>query len=513
MQILKARRRWVPGVGLLVWITLATPVTRAADAETESLKIQMQALITRIEAQERELAELKDAQRALLERLEKKATPAPPAAPITAAAVPETRNSLADHLKIGGYGSVRFETNDAPGSAAGFTFRRFVLTTDARLSSRLRVHSETEFERLHSIEVEKKVNAGGGLELEQTVEGNSGGEISMEQMWGQYNFAENHGIRAGVVLPPLGRFNILHDDDYWDLPRRTLVDRDAAVIPVKSAWRELGAGLVGGFNLGRGAKLDYEFYLLNGATLDFNLESALRPGGVVGSIGEFELTSGAFDGSQKARAIAWRTSLSPTLAGEFAFSGYHGRYTPNYLGAGEPLNSLGFDYKWRHRAFEIEGEAIYSSFGRTRRVLEAFARTALDSETAATELELTGLARTRYGFWNDFKYNWRPAFLKRSFLGRTFDDPRLIPILRYERVWLNDMVEELAFQNGAITDLDMDNLAQERISLGLSYRPMRSFGIQFAYEHNRRVKGRQLIFPRVPVNATNGLLTGMVFSF
>src|SRR4026208_32922 len=102
MQILRARRRWVPGVGLLVWITLATPVTRAADAETESLKIQMQALITRIEAQERELAELKDAQRALLERLEKKATPAPPAAPITAAAVPETRNSLADHLKIGG---------------------------------------------------------------------------------------------------------------------------------------------------------------------------------------------------------------------------------------------------------------------------------------------------------------------------------------------------------------------------------------------------------------------------
>src|SRR2546428_7878628 len=45
------------------------------------------------------------------------------------------------------------------------------------------------------------------------------------------SLGHEQAIRAGIVLPPLGRFNILHDDDYWDLPRRTLVDRDAPVVP------------------------------------------------------------------------------------------------------------------------------------------------------------------------------------------------------------------------------------------------------------------------------------------
>ena len=59
---------------------------------------------------------------------------------------------LKDRVNIGGYGSVRFEANDVGGdffvpggSARGFTFRRFVLTTDTHLSDRLRIHTETEF--------------------------------------------------------------------------------------------------------------------------------------------------------------------------------------------------------------------------------------------------------------------------------------------------------------------------------------------------------------------------------
>jgi hypothetical protein len=507
-----------------------------ADPEVESMKSQLQALMDRVAEQEKQLHELKTAQATLMGLLEKRAGSSPAQAveprvesAAKSAAPEEGKSWYTDRLKVGGYGSMRFEASDAPGGANGFTFRRVVFTTDAKITDRLRAYTELELERLWGIEVEKAATpTAGGLELKQEVEGNAGGELALEQAWGQYNFAEKHGVRAGIILPPLGRFNILHDDDYWDLPRRTLVDRDAPVLPVKSAWRELGAGVAGSFNVGQTGRLDYQAYVFNGATLDFNLESVAQTRfprrSKLELEGEFGLFSGAFDGSQGARAVSWRAAYSPTLAGEFALSGYHGRYTPNYLGVSEPVNALGFDYKWRRGAFELEGEAIYSSFGRVRRVLDAFASTVYNSavETTAAEaagleseieFDLSNLARTRYGFWTDFKYHWRPAWLKRSFLGKPFEDPRLVPILRYEHAWLNRNVNTLAFAEGAITLLETEDLEQNRISLGFGFRPVRNFGIQAAYERNRRLNGSTLIFPRVDAGSTNGFLTGMVFSF
>lgn len=446
---------------------------------------------------------------------------------------PSLTKLLNNRVTLGGYGSVRFETNDVSpgnffpsGSPSGFTFRRFVLTTDAQIAPRLRIYSETEFERLLEIEVEKSVRRdAGGLKFQQATEGNSGGEISIEQIWGQFDFAKNHGLRVGVVLPPLGRFNIHHDDDYWDLPRRTLVDRDAPVLPLPAAWRELGAGLVGTFDLPSSWKLNYQFYVLNGTTLNFNpeLTVATRAGDTtkLEVESELNLASGAVDGSQGARAVAWRAAFSPKLGAEFAFSGYHGRYTPSFLSVKEPINSLGFDGNWRYRGFEVEGEFIYTSLSRVNRVLENLATTALVSSSEAeiadveTEVELAakGLARTRKGFWTDFKYHWRPALLRNSFLGRDFEDPQIIPIARYERVWLNRNLNELTFANGSITNLDQENLEQDRVSLGVNYRPVPQFGIQMAYEHNERRGGSRLIFPAVQANSTNGFLAGVTFAF
>ena len=220
-------------------------------------------------------------------------------------------------LHVGGYGSFRFEANDIPdrqfvpgGSAKGFTFRRFVLTTDSKLSDRLRVYSETEFERLLEIEVEKKaIRESGGVKFAQEVEGNSGGEVSIEQLWLQFDLGGGQAIRAGIVLPPLGRFNINHDDDYWDLPRRTLVDRDAPVVPVKTAWREAGAGLVGSFNVGRQSKVSYQAYVLGGSTLDFNLENVAQtrvPGRSKQVLeAAVRLKSGAVDGTKNARSSSY----------------------------------------------------------------------------------------------------------------------------------------------------------------------------------------------------------------
>jgi hypothetical protein len=448
--------------------------------------------------------------------------------------------NLADRVRIGGYGSVRFEANDVAsgnnvpgGSAAGFTFRRLVLTADARPASRLRLYSEVEFERLFELEAEKGFERGPGeLKLKQTLEGNAGGEVSLEQAWGQFNFAESHGVRAGIVLAPVGRFNLLHDDDYWDIPRRTLTDRDAPVLPVKSAWRDVGAGLVGSFNLGGTGKLDYQLYALNGAALDFNMEQEIKT--VAGSPGEAELvlngemqlTSGFFDGSKPATAFAWRAAYSPSLNGEFAISGYRGKYAPSFLSFREPVTAIAYDHKWRWKGFETEAEAVYTTLGRLDHVLNAFAVAAFNSAngtapssagggltSATVEMELANLSRTRVGLWSDFKYHARPRWLKNSFLGRSFEDPQIIPIVRYERVWLNGVTDDIEVLNGAVTGFTRENLEQERVTAGFSFRPAQQFAIQAAYEHNRRVNGSRLIFPKVAQDSTNGVILGMSFAF
>ena len=52
-------------------------------------------------------------------------------------------------------------------------------------------------------------------------------------------------LRAGAMLVPLGRFNLNHDDNRWDIARRPLIDRGAPALPVPAAWDEVGAGFLG----------------------------------------------------------------------------------------------------------------------------------------------------------------------------------------------------------------------------------------------------------------------------
>ncbi|MBI1746977.1 MAG: hypothetical protein HYR55_10370 [Acidobacteria bacterium] len=462
------------------------------------------------------------------------------------------RGVFGDMVKIGGYGSFRYEANNidkapqvgdlprAQRSANGFDFRRFVLTTDISPNDRLRIYSEIEYERFSKLELARTAipeNLGSpgrpraGTRFIQETEGR--GELGIEQAWAQYNVARDVGIRVGVVLPPVGRLNTLHDDDYWDLPRRTLVDRGASVLPIPAAWRELGAGLVGKHALGAGF-INYQFYVVNGVTLDFSHEvtAGLRSGrGLLAVEPEIHFDNGPFNGSQSTRAVTWRLGLSPKLGSEIALSGYHGRYTPSYLNLNTGLNSVALDGKFTYRRFEAEGEFIYSDYGRMRGVVGAIARQlvtstveTLGSETreleTEVELEASGpLTNQRYGFWLDLKYRFWPEFLNRTFLGRGFENPQLIPIFRYDRVWFNGLVTDFRFKDRAITRLDSENLSQDRITTGLSYRPISSVVVTAAYEHNHRRQGSTLIFPRsiglgrLPDRSYDSLVLGMSFGF
>lgn len=545
-------------------ILLATLVPAWSQTAEPGKRVEIEQIRQEMQALQAQLALLNERLEQALQPTESSVAPSPAIEVATSGTTPaevhvpgvRPAEKALDSLRVGGYGSFRFESNDiAPGpkfgqnppvqrSARGFDFRRFVMTVDATPSPRVRFYSEVEYERFNEIELERTAlpeNRGlrerAGVRFIQEVEGQDGSEIALEQAWAQFHLSSAKpslaALRMGVVLPPVGRFNLHHDDDYWDLPRRPLVDRGGPVLPVKSAWRELGAGLVGTIPVGS-AELDYQAYVLGGVKLDFAMEevAVFRQGReVLEREPEIKFASGPFNGSDTADAFSWRLGLRPTLGTEVAVSGYHGKYTPGYINTRSSIHSLGIDGKTGWKGFEVEGEFVYTDFGRVHAVLADIARQAVDSvaetssaEAANLESELAAgfsgpFTNQRYGYWVDFKYRFWPQWLNRTFLGAGFENPQLIPIFRAERIWFNDYLTDFTFAAGKITSMGTENKEQQRLTLGLTYRPIPNVAMTGAFEHNRRIQGSTMIFPQVqglgglPDKTFRSILLGMSVGF
>ena len=89
-------------------------------------------------------------------------------------------------------------------------------------------------------------------------------------------------------------------------------------------------------------------------------------------------TSGAFDGlSNEADALSARLELSPALGSEIAVSGYHGKYTPEFLGTDQSLTTWGVDGRQELAGFYLEGEFLYSRYAGLDDVLTHFASAAV----------------------------------------------------------------------------------------------------------------------------------------
>lgn len=423
--------------------------------------------------------------------------------PGTAAATPEKTappqnwyEAIAERVHVGGYGSLRYETNDLKDSNNGFDFRRFVLTLDARPAGRLHFNFELEFERFTVLELERKTTASPqGIEIEQAIEGSNESELRIEQAWLQYDIVPWLNFRAGALLTPVGRFNLMHDDNRWNLPRRPLVDRGVPVLPVPSAWTELGAGMAGEIPLGKRGLLSYQLYVVNGVVLDAEIEEEVESqqgeGGVLGRVAKFRPVNGPFDKDlNKGKAVAARINLSPALGYEFAVSGYVGDYTPDFLKTSKKVWSIAADGKVALGSLEIEGEYVYTHWEDVAGVASAFARrignasAANASPTQVTEVgfELANLASSKSGYWLEVRYPFWPAALSQTVLGRGFANPQLVPVVRWEQVFFHKLLTDLDFANGDVTVRRTRDATLNRFTLGFAYRPIPLWVFSLAYE-------------------------------
>lgn len=494
---------------VLVALTMGiAPVEIAAGATLEDLEKQLQGLQKQIDdmkqekqRQDQKLREMEAAQAAQKEEITRE----------TASLREQTRrvsSELLDRVRIGGYGSVRFETNNLKEQNNTFTFRRFVLTADAKPADPMRVYLELEFERFTQLEMERTTRPqDGGLRVVEAIEGSDGSEISFEQAWLQYDLYDWLKFRTGQVLVPLGRFNINHDDNRWNIARRSLVDRGVSVLPAKAAWPELGVGFLGDIELGAWGKLSYQAYGINGVALDAEVEKIAHTRDPRRDKLELEVELRPTRGTAKldskdAKAVATRVAWNPLPGQEIAGSFYYGQYTPDFLG-NEHIYAFGIDGLTTIGPFEIEAEYVNTHFRNIKRVASNFARVVVDKEAelessispdfeAAVEFELANLARNKHGFWVEGRYRFWPEILTNTVFSKYFDNPQLIGIIRGEQVWLRGLVNEIEFKDGAITAFERENRRIHRITAGLAYRPTPLVVFQLAYEYTKTNGGQSL---------------------
>lgn len=140
-------------------------------------------------------------------------------------------------IAIGGYAEtmVRSEYEEGIHENISFEARRFNIFLFSSISPLIKLTSELEFE--HGTE-----------------------EIKLETALIDLQFYQEVNLRAGILLSPLGKFNIAHDSPRNEFTDRPLVS--TRIIP--ATLSEAGLGFYGLFYPFGDTRMTYEAYLVNG---------------------------------------------------------------------------------------------------------------------------------------------------------------------------------------------------------------------------------------------------------
>jgi hypothetical protein len=343
---------------------------------------------------------------------------------------------------------------------SSFDQQRFVPFFYSDITDRLKVAAELEIEH--------------GIRSKSTQESSGGIEVSLEFATIDYLIKESLNFRAGIILLPVGKFNLLHDSPLNDLSDRPLVA--TAIIP--STLSETGAGFYGTFYPTRLSKLDYELYVSQGFQ-GYDTDSAPV---ITASDGlrkaRQRVASTADDGldNNNGKAVVGRLAFSPVLGVEVAGSGYYGAYDPR---SKRPLSIWAVDWTLQRGPFELIGEAAWAYIRDNHLNLDG---------TPATELNDLGnpvpLPRRMSGYYVQGNYHFMPASLRRWSPAFFTEASTFTAVLRWDDINTND---------------ERPDTARQRLTFGLNFRPVEDtvfkVDYQFNYEDgkNNRIKNDGLV--------------------
>lgn len=345
-------------------------------------------------------------------------------------------------VSLGGYGEMLYQNfagTDQAGTAAGQPDRldalRAVLYVGYRFSDHWLFNSELEFEHANT---------------------EDGGEAALEFGYLEYRPAPAFGVRAGLLLAPMGLINEMHEPTTWLGATRPLTE--TFIIP--STWRENGIGIVGEHGI-----LSYRAYAMagfDGAT-GYSAEKGLREGKQEGSRSLAE--NFGFVGRVDAAVVPG------ALVGASAYAGNAGQ------GMSDASGSIAA------RTTILEGHAQYRAHGFDLRGLGALAK--VGDAARINDLQgLTGgesVGSRLIGWYVQGGYD---------VLHSRQGDAQFVPYVRYEKVNTQDQVPA-----GFTADPANDH---EAISLGAMWKPLGMIAVKAEYQIDRT--GARTGVNRVNVN-------------
>ena len=370
---------------------------------------------------------------------------------------------------VGGYMDIQYRAqrkasieNGYGGTTNGFDQQRFVPFIYADITEHVKFASEIEIEH--------------GIREDAT----QGAEIGLEFAHIDYLVNEPFNLRAGILLLPIGKFNLLHDSPLNDLTDRPLVSR--FIIP--STVAETGAGFYGTLYPGRTSKLDYELYVTTGPC-GYDNDGTPRVNEQDGTRGSRQRKCASDDGLDinNGKAVAGRVAFSPMLGIEVAGSGYYGNAAPgqNY----NPMSIMALDWTLQRGPFELIGEAAWSYTRNNSRAVNCTGLNTGSGVCAAAPPPgslLTGISgnsglgippQRMNGFYIQGNYHFMPDFLAKWSPKRFGEGSTFTAVIRYDKVNTN-----LDNSNGTG---GFGNL--EQISFGLNYRPIEDAVFKISYQY------------------------------
>jgi hypothetical protein len=299
--------------------------------------------------------------------------------------------------------------------------RRFNIFLYSTIAKRIRFLSELEFE--HGTE-----------------------EISLETALLDFELNQGLVFRAGIILPPIGGFNVNHDSPKWEFVDRPLVSTQ--IIP--STLSEIGFGLNGKFYPSTNTVLTYDAYLVQG----------LGDGIILNTSGRTFLQAGKFEDrfaedNNGTPSLSGKLGLRHRKIGEIGFSYYGGIYNTFKLDgividSKRSLHLMAVDYRTNIKKLTIVGEAAYNS---------------VDIPNGLTPL----FGKAQWGIYTDFIY---PIIKRRMF---KWENAVINTSLRLERVDFNMN----KFEN---SDKVYDEISA--LALGLGFRPSANTIIRANYRYH-----------------------------
>ena len=344
---------------------------------------------------------------------------------------------------VGGYTDIEYLNRKNQGTPSTFDQHRFVPFIYADVSEHVKFAAE--------LEIEHGIREGSA----------SGTEVSLEFMTIDYLVNDKINLRGGVILLPIGKFNLLHDAPLRDLTDRPLVTQ--FLYGVVAA--ETGAGFYGTFYPTRRAKLDYELYVTTGYN-GFGggnpcgaggMEANARNAGTCNNL--FTEANGLKNGRQRksaiddgfdnnnGKAVVGRVAFSPFLGVEIGGSGYTGTYDPF---GNRRLTIAAVDWTLVRGPFELIGEYISTYVQGNSKQIDG--TPCIDSFGHLCPQRMSG-------YYVQGNYHFMPEWLTR--VAPSFFRPEIstfTAVLRWEQIDTNR-----DFKNG-LGD-------RERVTFGLNFRP------------------------------------------